>query len=43
MLVNCYFYVKSIIIFTNLKFNKHIRISVEGVIPFDNMDLRTIV
>lgn len=39
MLGNCYFYVKSIVIFTNMKYNKHICISVEGIIPFDNMDL----
>lgn len=39
MLGNCYFYVKSIVIFTNMEFNKHICISVEGIIPFDNMDL----
>lgn len=39
MLGNCYFYVKSITFFTNMEFNKHIRISVEGIIPFDNMDL----
>ena len=43
MLGNCYFYVKSIVIFTNVEFNKYIYISVEGFIPFDNMDLRTIV
>ena len=43
MLGNCYFDVKSIAFFTNMEFNKHIRISVEGIIPFDNMDLRTIV
>ncbi len=43
MLGNCYFYVKSIVFFTNMEFNKHICISVEGIIPFDNMDLRTIV
>ncbi len=43
MLGNCYFYVKSITFFTTMEFNKHIRISVDGVIPFDNMDLRTIV
>lgn len=43
MLGNCYFYVKSIVIFTNVEFNKYIYISVEGIIPFDNMDLRTIV
>lgn len=39
MLGDCYFYVKSIVIFTNMKYNKHICISVEGIIPFDNMDL----
>ena len=39
MLGNCYSYVKSIIFFTTMEFNKHIRISVDGVIPFDNMDL----
>lgn len=39
MLGNCYFYVKSIVFFTNMEFNKHICISVEGIIPFDNMDL----
>ena len=39
MLGNCYFYVKSIVIFTNMEYNKHICISVEGIIPFDNMDL----
>ena len=39
MLGNCYFYVKSIVIFTNMKYNKYICISVEGIIPFDNMDL----
>ena len=39
MLGNCYFYVKSITFFTNMEFNKHIRISVEGIIPFGNMDL----
>lgn len=39
MLGNCYFYVKSITIFINIKFNKYIYISVEGIIPFDNMDL----
>lgn len=39
MLVNCYFYVKSIAIFTNMEFYKYIYISVEGIIPFDNMDL----
>lgn len=43
MLGNCYSYVKSIAIFINMKFNKYIYISVEGIIPFDNMDLRTIV
>ena len=32
MLGNCYFYVKSIVIFTNMKYNKHICISVEGII-----------
>ena len=42
MLGNCYFDVKSIAFFTNMEFNKHICISVEGIIPFDNMDLRTI-
>ena len=34
MLGNCYFYVKSITFFTTMEFNKHIRISVDGVIPF---------
>ena len=43
MLGNCYFDVKSIAFFTNMEFNQHICISVEGIIPFDNMDLRTIV
>lgn len=42
MLGICYFDVKSIAIFINMKFNKYIYISVEGIIPFDNMDLRTI-
>ena len=31
MLGNCYFYVKSIVIFTNVEFNKYIYISVEGI------------
>lgn len=39
MLGNCYFDVKSIAFFTNMEFNKYIYISVEGIIPFDNMDL----
>lgn len=42
MLGNCYFDVKSIAFFTNVEFNKYIYISVEGIIPFDNKDLRTI-
>ena len=32
MLGNCYFDVKSIAFFTNMEFNKHICISVEGII-----------
>ena len=32
MLGNCYSYVKSIAIFINMKFNKYIYISVEGII-----------
>ncbi len=31
MLGNCYFDVKSIAFFTNMEFNKHICISVEGI------------
>ena len=34
MLGNCYFYVKSIAIFSNMKFYKHIYISVEGIMSF---------